>query len=223
MRFAARILLCACLLVSSAVAGPTTTERKSQFEKAMSLIIATLLPRMSEKVRETVIRDYVASEPNKAQAVEPVSGGAWRSTRHEDLEVATDRALEGCQLRYGNPCELLALNDDIASDGELKTRDMPRLHYDGEFDLAKIPVIRPAVRARADVQSYFGATGPKAIAIHPWGTIFVSTGKANLRDAQDAALAACNADPGRNFRDGNCFVYAVGNQIVIFERRQLGK
>ena len=223
MRIARRVLLCTCLLVSSAVAGPTTTERKSQFEKAMNLIMATIMPRMSEKVRETVIRDYVASEPNKGQAIEPVSGGAWRSTRHEDLEVATDRTLEGCQLRYGNPCELLALNDDIAAEGELKARDMPRLHYDGEFDLAKIPIIRPDVRTRADVQKYVGAAGPKAMTIHPWGTLFVSMGSSNPRDAQDAALAACNADPRRNLRDGNCFVYAVGNQVVISERRQLGK
>jgi hypothetical protein len=106
---------------------------------------------------------------------------------------------------------LLALNDEIAAEGELKTKDMPRLHYAGEFDLARIPIVRPATRARADMQSYFGAAGPKAIAIHPWGTLVISTGKANSRHAQDAALANCNADPRRNFKDGNCFVYAVDN------------
>ncbi|MBW7969809.1 DUF4189 domain-containing protein [Bradyrhizobium sp. BR 10289] len=223
MKTFAQFLICASLLASPAIAGPTTAERKSQFEKAMNLIIATISPRMSERVREGVVHDYVESEPNKGQAIEPVSGGAWRSSRHEDLDAASDRTLEGCQLRYGKPCGLLALNGDIAAEGELKTRDMPRVHYDGEFDLAKIPIIRPAVRARADVQGYFGVTAPKAIAIHPWGTLFVSTGKPSPRDAQDAALAACNADPGRNFKDGNCFVYAVGNQVVISERRQLGK
>jgi hypothetical protein len=198
-------ILCAGLLANAAVAGPITTERKSQFEKAMNLVMATVAPYIiSEKMRETLIREYVESEPNKAQAVEPVAGQPWRSTKHEDLDAAAERALEGCQLRYAKPCALLALNDEIAAEGELKTKDMPRLHYAGEFDLAKIPIIRPAIRARAGVQSYFGAAGPKAIAIHPWGTLFISTGKAKSRDAQDAALAECNAEPTRHRRPPNC-------------------
>ena len=217
------VVLCVGLLASTAVAGPINRERKSQFEKAMNLIMATVMPRMAEKVRETVIREYLESGPNKAQAVEPVDGNPWRSSRNEDLDAAAERVLEGCQLRYAKPCALLALNEEIAAEGGLKTSDMPRLHYAGEFDLTKIPIIRPATRARADVQSYFGAAGPKATAIHPWGTLFVSTGKANSRDAQDAALAECNADPRRNSKDGNCFVYAVDNRVVLAERRQSGR
>jgi hypothetical protein len=216
-------IVCAGLLVSSANAGPINAERKSEFEKAMNIVIATVAPNLSKTTREIVIREYLESEPNKAQVIEPTEGRPWRSPRHEDLDAAAERALEGCQLRYVKPCALLALNDQIAAEDGFKTKDMPRLHYAGEFDLAKIPTIRPALRARPDIQSYYGTAGPKAIAIHPWGTLFVSVGKTNSKDTQNAALAQCNADPRRNFRDGACFVYAIDNQVVINERRQSGK
>jgi hypothetical protein len=216
-------ILCMGLLASVAIAGPITAPRKSQFEKAMNVIMASITPQLSDLQREDLVRDYVEGKPNKGQAVELVNGHYFRSTAHEDLSVTADRTLEACQLRYGKPCALLAVNDEIAAEGEIKSKDMPRLHYSGEFDLAKIPVIRAVTRARADVQSYFGAAGPKAIAIHPWGFLFISTGRANARDAQDAALAECNSDPRRQFKDGNCFVYTVENQVVIAERRMLGR
>jgi hypothetical protein len=93
----------------------------------------------------------------------------FRSVLHEDYEATGDRTLEACQLRFGKPCALIAINDEIAAEGDLTTKDMARLHYSGEFDLSKIPIIRAITRNRADVQGYFGAAGPKAMAIHPWG------------------------------------------------------
>jgi len=218
-----RLILLAALVGSAASAGPITTERQSQFEKAMNVIMASVTPQVSEVQRERLVRDFVEGKPNKGQAVDLVGGRYFRSEAHEDYAATGDRTLEACQLRFGKPCALLAVNDDIAAEGGLISKDMPRLHYSGEFDLSQIPIIRAVTRGRADVQSYFSAAGPKAIAIHPWGYLFISNGKANSRDAQDAALAACNADPRRNSRDGNCFVYAVGNQVVISERRQVGK
>jgi len=125
---------------------------------------------------------------DKARAVELVGGNYLRSVDHEDFNVVGDRTLEACQLRYGKPCALLSVNDDIAAEGQLISKDMPRLHYSGEFDLSQIPIIRAITRARADVQGYYGAADPKAIAIHPWGFLFISTGKPTNRDAQDAAL-----------------------------------
>jgi len=218
-----RLILLAALIGSAASAGPITTERQSQFEKAMNVIMASVTPQLNEVRREHLIRDFIAGKPNKAQAVDLVDGYYFRSEAHESYDVTADRTLEACQLRFGKPCALLAVNDDIAAEGGLISRDMTRLHYSGEFDLSQIPIIRAITRGRADVQGYFSAARPKAIAIHPWGYLFISIGKANSRDAQDAALATCNADPRRNSRDGNCFVYAVDNQVVISERRQIGK
>lgn len=126
-------------------------------------------------------------------------------------------------MRFAKPCALLAVNGEIAAEGELISKDMPRLHYQGEFDLSQIPIIRLVTRNRLDVQTYFAAAKPKAIAIHPWGKIFVSTDAANLIDAQSAALSKCNTDPDRRFRDGNCFVYAVNNDVILPERRMAPK
>jgi hypothetical protein len=74
---------------------------------------------------------------DKARAVELVGGNYLRSVDHEDFNVVGDRTLEACQLRYGKPCALLAVNDDIAAEGQLISKDMPRLHYSGEFDLSQ--------------------------------------------------------------------------------------
>jgi hypothetical protein len=222
MRVYASILL-ACMITCSANAGPINTERKSQFEKALDVVFASSTPATSDLQREMLVHDYIKTKPNKGQAVDILDGAYFRSAEHEDYEAAGDRTLEACQLRYAKACVLLAVNEDIVTEGRLISKDMPRLHYSGEFDLAQIPIIRAITRARKDVQSYYGEAEPKAMAIHPWGFLFISTGKANSRDAQDAALAACNADPRRNNKDGNCFVYAVNNQVVISERRQIGK
>ena len=191
--------------------------------KQGEILAGAATPQVSDLLRQRLIRDYVDAKANKAQAVELVGGNYLRSVDHEDFNVVGDRTLEACQLRYGKPCALLSVNDDIAAEGQLISKDMPRLHYSGEFDLSQIPIIRAITRARADVQGYYGAADPKAIAIHPWGFLFISTGKPTNRDAQDAALSACNGDPRRSSRDGHCFVYAMDNRVIISERRQLGK
>ena len=130
-----RLIVCASLLTSAAVAGPITAPRKSQFERAMSVIMASVTPYVSDAKRESLIRDYVEAKPNKAQAVEPANGSYFRFTNSEDYDATGDRALESCQLRYGKPCALIAINDEIAGEGEITPKDMPRLHYAGATTL----------------------------------------------------------------------------------------
>ena len=47
-----RLILLAALVGSAASAGPITTERQSQFEKAMNVIMASVTPQVSEVQRE---------------------------------------------------------------------------------------------------------------------------------------------------------------------------
>jgi hypothetical protein len=204
---------------TAAFAALSNAERKSQFEKAMASIMAANHPSVSIQVREKLVKDYVACKAHKGQAVELASGNYFRSCENEDTPDIADRSLEACQLRYGKPCALLAIDEEIVAEGDLTAKDMPRLHYKGEFDLSQIPIIRSITRNRVDVQTYFAAPNPKAIAIHPWGKIFISTGGNNLILAQSVALEKCNTDPARDGRDGYCFVYAVNNDVVIGERR----
>jgi hypothetical protein len=222
MKFAACII-CVLVLPSAVIAGPTTTLRKSQFEKAIGLIMASSTPRLSSLTRDDLIKDYLDTKPNKGQAIQLDGGNYFRSGFHEDQTVTGDRTLEACQLRYGKPCALLAVNDEIAAEGDLISKDMPRLKYKGEFDLSQIPIIRLITRNRPDVQNYYAAASPKAIAIHPWGKIFVSIGNTSSNAAQTVALAQCNADPARRFKDGPCFLYAVDNNVVLPERRLVAK
>jgi hypothetical protein len=217
-----KTIVAACLLMGAANAGPTSIERKSEFEKALNVVLASALPHSSDLQRERLIRDYIDGKPNKAQAVNLPADVPYRGSQYEDYQSTGDRVLEACQLRYGSPCALVAVNDEIVGEGRLDAKDMPLMHYSGEFDIAKIPIIRDVTKARSDLKAYPAIQGAKAIAIHPWGTLFIAT-RLNSRDAQDAALAECNADPRRQSRDGNCFVYAVNNEVVIEEPRQLGK
>jgi hypothetical protein len=209
--------------VGVAMAALTNAERKSQFERAMASIIAASTPTVFGYVRDTLIKDYVACKPNKGQAVELDRASYFRSCEHEDASVAGDRSLEACQMRYGKPCALLAVNEEIVAEGELMSKDVPRLHYSGKYDPTEIPIIRRITRQRPDVQSYDLAMEPKAMAIHPWGKLFISAGDPTLKDAQASALAKCNSDPARGGRDGGCFVYSVNNDVVIGERRMLPK
>jgi hypothetical protein len=156
-----------CLLPNLAMAALTNAERKSQFEKAMAAIVAIATPQVVPLNRDQLIKDYLEAKPNKGQAVQLVDGLYWRSTEHEDIEAAGDRALEGCQLRYGKPCALLAVNEEIVAEGELVNKDMARLHFAGKYDVSQIPIIRLAMRRRPDVQNYDKAMEPKAMAIHP--------------------------------------------------------
>jgi hypothetical protein len=210
--------LAICLIPGTAFAASTETPRVSVFEKALNVILATMAPQMSVSLRERTIRGYEDGKANKGQAIELIRGSPWRSEANEDQTVTGDRTLEGCQLRNGKPCALIAVNEEIAAEGELISKDMPRLHYVGEFDLAKIPIIRLVTRNRPDVQKYFAAAQPKAMVIHPWGKLFISQGGASIKEAEEAALAKCNNDPERNGKDGGCFLYASNNDVVLSKR-----
>jgi hypothetical protein len=217
------------LLVASLAAGhasafdqyaalSTAKRDKSELAKAMSLIMATAAPSLPAALRDKLIGDYESRPPHKAQAIDLEGAQFWRSTLHEKHSVAGPRTLEGCQMRYGRPCALIAVDDEISGEGELKPQDMPRLHYAGKFDLDQIPVMRLITLRRIDVQNYDHSMEPKAIAIHPWGGLFISVGNPTLREAEETALARCNNDQDRNGSDGPCFLYASNNDVVLPQR-----
>ena len=129
--------------------------------------------------------------------------------------------LEACQVRYGGPCVLLAVNDAILGDAAQAywpKRPMPRVAYDGSFDPNQIPIATPVLRQRTDVAGYRRAAGPKAAALHPWGRLFIVTGAQTQRAAEEQALASCNRDPDRSGKDGTCLLYAVDNLVVLPRR-----
>lgn len=214
-------MIAACLVPTIGFADPIGAPRKSVFEKALNVILATVAPHKPANIREQIIKDYENADANKGLAIELLSGNTWRSTEHEDQAVTGDRTLEGCQLRYGKPCALIAVNEEIVAEGELISRDMPRLHYSGQFDLAKIPVIRFVTRNRVDVQNYFSSAGPKAMAIVSPGRVYTGYSNVSLVEAEEMALTKCRSDAAHEVGWGPCFLYAVNNDIVLPKRLDL--
>jgi hypothetical protein len=103
-------------------------------------------------------------------------------------------------------------------EGTWQVRPSPRAAYAGQFDPKQIPAFSQAHHDAAEVPSYQGLTGTKAMALHPWGRVFVGTG-VDQTDAETTALKACNEDPDRKGANGPCYLYAVGNQVVLPSRR----
>jgi hypothetical protein len=95
---------------------------------------------------------------------------------------------------------------------------VPRVEYDGVFDPQKIPAAQATLRQRADVTGFRAATGAKAAAFHPWGRRFIVSGVDSQREAEERALAECNADPQRKNLDGPCYLYAASDRVVLPKR-----
>jgi len=179
---------------------------------------AKILASQPAASRESQVAGYLSASQHKALAAHPPSG-SWRTNGWANAGLAEERTLEGCQVRYGAPCLLMAVNDGLrATDGGASRRLMPRVEYDGVFDPQKIPAVQATLRQRADVAGYRDAAGAKAAAFHPWGRLFVVSGANSPRQAEERALAECNADPQRNNMDGPCYLYAVGDRVVLPRR-----
>ena len=95
---------------------------------------------------------------------------------------------------------------------------MPRVRYAGPFDVEQIPGIATAVRTRDDVRTYGSAAAPKAMALHPFGAVYVVAAAANQNEAESRALAACNGDAALHGAGGPCYLYASANQVVLSRR-----
>ena len=197
---------------------PAATGVEGPLKEMLSARFALLVPRISEKAREEGAAEYANAPGHKAQAALSSPPGIFRSTSRPSLAEAENAALEGCQIFHGQPCALLAVNQTVLpapADNIWPTRDMPRVRYSGEFDPAQIPAVLDNRRHGFEVASYREETAPKAIAFHPWGRIFVKTKAVNQRAAEEEALRLCNDDPDRKGRTGPCFLYSVGNRVVL--------
>ena len=198
-----------------------TTSRKleaNDFPPALLQQFAKATPALSVADSNTQVADYVAAATHKAQAVLPGTRNTWRAARRENADAAQQAALEGCQFRYGKPCAIVAVNDVIispSSDGEYVLRDMPRLSYRGPFNPQMIPTLYARTRSEPDVVNYAETQGPKAVALHPLGRLFVVTGSSSQSAAETAAMERCEADPIRKGRYGPCYLYATGDQVVL--------
>jgi hypothetical protein len=194
--------------------------KPTSIESALLAAMQEIAPAMPQTIRAREGSFYVTSGEHKALAMHPPYD-SWRRTFLPNEKAAEEVALEGCQVRHGDPCILLAVNDSLrkrSSTGEWQTRAMPRVSYSGTYDPLQIPTLKDSDRARPEVANYRSLTGPKATALHPWGLLFVATGGATQFSAESKSLSDCNEDPVRNGRDGPCWLYSVGDQVVLSKR-----
>ena len=196
----------------------TVSPAGSALHAALSNRLAVVLPGMATRLRDEVVSRYEQARGSKAQAASLAPLGVWRSTERPSAENAETSALENCQVAYGQPCILVAVNDTLPPtppDNTWPPRDMPRVHYAGLFDPEQIPGTTPELPRRADILSYREATGPKAVAFSPnGGHVYVITGAPNQHAAEEEALKTCYAGGDKPV----CFLYASGDQVVLPHR-----
>lgn len=202
---------------AATAAASDPAELQQNLRKALQKV----LPAVTSSYLDAVVKPYGEGKENKAIAGSRERNLTWRFTNRESAYAAEQSVLEGCQVRFGNPCILVAVNGTIASipeDGTWVARTMSRVGFEGQFNPQQIPVISADARSRKDVTDYSSVRGPKAIAIHPWGLPFVATGSSDQAAAEVEALKNCNEDPRRAGKDGPCFLYAIGNHVVLPQR-----
>ena len=177
------------------------------------------LPVMTADARESLAKTYESAAAHKALALHP-GGGTYRFVGWPSADGVEQATLEACQIYYGVPCWLVAVDNVSRADasGNLALRDMPNVRWPGSFDVERIPGIAAAVRTRDDVRTYAGAAAAKAMALHPWGQVYTVTAAANQNEAESRALAACNGDPSRHGAGGPCYLYASADQVVLPSR-----
>lgn len=186
---------------------------------------AAAIPHLTPAGAAAIARLYLAARPVRALAVNPERRASWRfdGLSAANAPRAAELVLERCQVAYGSPCVLVAVDDRLQGPGPggaWTPRDMPQLAYSGPFDPALLPGASAERRAQPGLRDYGAAPEPKAIAHHPSGGTYVwSTGAASQHAAEADALGRCNADPVRAGRDGPCLLYAVGNRVVLPARR----
>ena len=210
------------LRLPAPLTAASTAPASASLRDALAARLAAAVPNLAEKARDERARGYEAARGHKAEAASPEAPGTWRTALRPSVEDAETAALEQCQVFFGKPCILLAVDEvvqPVPANGDWPHHDMARARYAGNFDPTQIPGLRPVARQRADITNYRSASGPKAAAYHPGGgRVFTISGAASQRAAEDEALKACNTDPTRTGADGSCFLYAAGDQVVLPRR-----
>jgi hypothetical protein len=205
-----------------AATAPLSDRRETLDNDTLRTRLSAELTSMPDDLRKQRVAEYIASPPHRMFAMAPNRSGTYRNERWASTLGAEEHGLEKCQMHYGMPCQLLSVDQVFVgtpgqSDGT--RRDMPRVRYAGTYDPAQIPAISETTRARSDIAGYGAAPGPKAMALSNGGSVFIATGASDQHLAEEKVLNDCDDDPTRAGADGPCFLYAVGNKIVLPDRR----
>lgn len=185
-------------------------------EDSLAAALAAQLP-IGEARR--IASAYMAERGSKAVAVNPIRRRSLRFTSLPEDSEAGEMVLERCQIFFATPCLLVAVDGRLTPGRRAEA--MPRVVYAGSFDPAQVPGQAPSRRQPgSDLARYVAGRDHKAMAIHGSGRLYWRTGAASAADAEEAALQACTQASTRANREGPCLLYAVGDRVVLPERRR---
>ncbi len=172
--------------------------------------LARRVPHVSPAHARSTADGYLAAPgPHRALAVNPERQTSFRVQGFSSAEDAEVVLLERCQLTFGTPCVLVAVDDALVPPDQAA-------RHAGAFDPALVPAI--AARRRAEMPElldYAAAPGAKAMALHPQGRVTVASGARTPEDAAVRALSACRALMQRERLGGGCILYAQDGQVVL--------
>jgi hypothetical protein len=182
--------------------------------------LARRVPNVSPAHARSTAEGYLAAPGNRALAVNPERQTSFRVQGFSSAEDAETVLLERCQLTFGTPCVLVAVNDAVVPpELAARRRDMPRIQHDGAYDPALVPGIAARRRAEmTELPAYARAPGARAMALHPQGRVTVASGARNPEEAAQRALAACRALAQRERLPGSCVLYAQDDRVVLPQR-----
>jgi hypothetical protein len=182
--------------------------------------LARRVPNVSPAHARSTAEGYLAAPGNRALAVNPERQTSFRVQGFSSAEDAETVLLERCQLTFGTPCVLVAVNDAVVpQELAARRRDMPRIQHGGAYDPALVPGI--AARRRPEMPelpAYARAAGARAMALHPQGRVTVASGARSPEEAAQRALAACRALAQRERLPGPCVLYAQDDRVVLPQR-----
>ncbi|BDG72066.1 caspase family protein [Roseomonas fluvialis] len=204
-----------------APAAPAVAQPAAAAVRLTAVELARRVPNVSPAHARSTAEGYLAAPgPHRALAVNPDRQTSFRVQGFSSSEDAEQVMLERCQLTFGTPCILVAVNDTVVPPGLAdRRRDMPRIQHAGAYDPALVPGIAARRRAEmAEVMGYAAQPGAKAMALHPQGRVAVATSARSPEDAAQRALAACRTMAQRERLPGNCTLYALGDQVVLPQR-----
>lgn len=191
-------------------------------EQQLAAALDKALPRGSPQAHADTAQQFLQERQHRALAFAPKAGVLHYTANWPTQLLAEQSVTERCQQALNEPCALLISDDALIApgpDGTWSVRDMPRVHYSGLFDPVRIPALRVILRRSPAIMGYLTAPSPKAAAFHSLGVLRVVTGAASQRAAEEQSLRLCNDDPlVKRGSDTPCYLYAVGNQVVLPQR-----
>jgi hypothetical protein len=187
-------------------------------QEDFSSSVVSILEKIALPTAKDIVAKFSKVGMHRSLAIAPKARGPWWTGDWPAREIAEEKLLEKCQQFYNEPCAIIATDNSIAAtspDPMWTTRDAPRVRYSGIYNPERIPALREQDLRRPEIAQYAALPGAKAAAFHATGIFTVGSGLANQQATEAHALYQCNTNPLRNLSGGPCYLYAVGNQVVL--------